>query len=226
MVKKLFTTGFFNSELIEKNLWASDFFSNLSLSKLILSTEMEEAYGNLFRSSFLKTNKNFLLKTNISTLQLNLLKNYENSFFWFLKRNYLFNTIGTINISLLPSIKVKNIPDYRLSNNNFSTSYFLQNTAFLSNHFTLDILDTHSKIKTPYSSSNNNTIIGNTSEFLSINDQIILSTLNRSLKVHPTKWGFFKFFAPISPISTIFNLTSIPKPITTPIKFSLFQKIY
>lgn len=93
--KKLLNSTFYNTDLTKKNLWYSELLNKHKNSNLLHFT------ANLFQFN-LANNSRFDLKQNKSTVISNnikywdnllTLKTYENSFFWFLKRSYLFTNL-------------------------------------------------------------------------------------------------------------------------------------
>ena len=104
MVKKLISSGFYDTGLVSNNLWSSDLFGKLSNPTNVLNSEMNLTYQNFFKDSFF--NETLLNNTSINTSSnsLKLLSFYETSYFWTLKRLYNFNSLtsNTINFTLQP----------------------------------------------------------------------------------------------------------------------------
>jgi len=115
LAKKLISTGFLDSSLMDRNLWASDFFSNQKKSTRLLATN----FNNLYGATLGLTNNNqqtFTTLNSFSTANtLNMLDTYEDSYFYFLKRFYMFNTLVTNKIN--SSVRLENITNGRLSEN-------------------------------------------------------------------------------------------------------------
>ena len=105
MVKKLISTGFYDTSLMSNNVWASSFFSKTSKSLLHKPTLdlLHFQFNLLYKDTF--TNKQ-PLSNNFNELNLtspnnplNMLSYFEKSYFWFVKRFYLFNTLNTNSIA-------------------------------------------------------------------------------------------------------------------------------
>ena len=109
MVKKLMSSGFYDTKLISNNIWASDMFNNLEAPTTVLNSELSLVYGNFFKSKFLNKHllNNYLINT--STNSLTLLNFYEKSYFWSLKRLHNFNNLFTnsVKFTLQPSLSAK-----------------------------------------------------------------------------------------------------------------------
>lgn len=99
LAKKLISTGFLDSSLMDRNLWASDFFSKQKKSTRLIATNFNNLYGatlglnNMNQQSFTTLNSFSTANT------LNMLDTYEDSYFFFLKRFYMFNTLVTNKIN-------------------------------------------------------------------------------------------------------------------------------
>lgn len=105
-VKRLFSGGFYDQSLSSKNLWASNFFKDHKKPHLILESESNLLYKKFYNTKFFH---NYLLPSHpLSTTSLTstLFNSYEKSYFWFLKRFYLFNNLSTnkVSISLKPRL--------------------------------------------------------------------------------------------------------------------------
>ena len=103
MVKRLMGSGFYDSKLVKKNIWASDFFGSLSSPQTQLKGNLEAFYGDLFRTPFLNERTKLRVEANQTLTGLNFLKAYEQSFFWFLKRAYFQNSLVANRVDLSPT---------------------------------------------------------------------------------------------------------------------------
>ena len=107
MVKKLMSSGFYDTKLVSNNMWASDVFSKLNNPGTTLNSELNLVYGNFFKNKFFNNHllNNYSINTSINSL--NLLSFYEKSYFWTLKRLHNFNSLFANNIkfSLRPFSK-------------------------------------------------------------------------------------------------------------------------
>ena len=99
MVKKLITTGFYDSSLTSNNIWASDFFSKNNQSTGLIHSQFNTLYKNTFNNNNKDSTVFNSISLNSMTTPINMLQFYEKSYFWFIKRFYLFNTLDTNNIS-------------------------------------------------------------------------------------------------------------------------------
>lgn len=109
--KRLLNSGIYDSKLFDKNLWASEY-----LSKYPSSQHFASLFNIFYKELFIKNNNNNNLFTsylsrlngnNNQLASLNLLSAYENSFLWFVKRFYLFNTLPSNFIK--SGLKINNI---------------------------------------------------------------------------------------------------------------------
>jgi len=92
--KRLISSGFYDSSLTSQNLWASSFFKRETASTYdtLIKSALKENYG----SNLIPTHSGNAL-TNLTTSFTNQrtltnLSSLENSYFWLLKRFFLFNT--------------------------------------------------------------------------------------------------------------------------------------
>lgn len=98
LTKKLLNSGFYESKIFNKNIWATEHLNKINQSDYF-SSIFNSHYLNLFNKKF-SNNLNYKSLINNNDLQINslqLLNFYENSYFQYLKRFYNFNTI-TANI--------------------------------------------------------------------------------------------------------------------------------
>ena len=136
--KRLINSGFYDSKIFEKNIWANE-----HLNKINTNNSFSSFFSNLYPNLFYKNN---LTNLNYKATSINngsqkeslmLLNFYENSYFWYLKRFYLFNTLPNNFIksklkknnetSLLDPISDKN---YSLNRHLTFLSY-LMNTSYV-----------------------------------------------------------------------------------------------
>ncbi len=116
--KKLINSGFYDSKIFNKNIWAVEHFSKLNNIDSF-SSLFNSYYKNLFN-----VNNNFFLNNNLilnnngsQKNSLNLINFYENSYFWYLKRFYLFNNLSTNSIKSKVLIKNLSLNNEEKSNN-------------------------------------------------------------------------------------------------------------
>lgn len=117
LAKRLINSGIYDSKIFNKNIWASEHLNKLT-SNENFSSFFNIYYNNIFNSknkSFL--NHQVILNNNGSQVDsLNLLNFYENSYFWYLKRFYMFNTLST---NFLKSKFKNNLLNVNNTNNDF-----------------------------------------------------------------------------------------------------------
>lgn len=106
--KRLISSGFFDNNLFNKNIWASEnlskFYNNNSLYSLLNLSYQNNSNPSL--SNYVNFDYSGVLNSS-SSGKISLLSFYENSYFWFLKRNYLLNNLSSnfINSGLKKNIK-------------------------------------------------------------------------------------------------------------------------
>ena len=129
--KRLINSGFYDSKIFNKNIWANEY-----LNKINSDASFSSFFSNYYSSSLnfdtiSNSSHNLnLMNTDSSKNSLNLLNFYENSYFWYLKRFYLFNSLST------NFIKSKNIFNTNITNfnslNTKQNSTFIKYSTFLS----------------------------------------------------------------------------------------------
>ena len=130
--KKLINSGFYDSKLFNKNIWASEHLSYLN-SKNNFNSLFFNFYKNLFNLDENQSNSNynfFILNNGSQKNSLNLFNFYENSYFWYLKRFYLLNNLSSNFIKSKLNLNIsKNLNNFE---NNFKyftiLSYFLNSS--------------------------------------------------------------------------------------------------
>ena len=104
--KRLISSGFHKSSNTSSNLWSSSIFENSSNTMLNVAAVTNSVYASQNKQSWLPYSNS---QSNAS------LGFYEESYHWFIKRFYLFNSLPTNQISLFPVLKSDGL-DARLSN--------------------------------------------------------------------------------------------------------------
>nr|YP_010049571.1 ccmf_ii [Halteria grandinella]QPL15976.1 ccmf_ii [Halteria grandinella] len=167
LTKRLLNSGFYESKIFNKNIWATEHLNKISQSDYF-SSIFNSHYSNLFNKKIINNfNYKALIDNNDSQINsLNLLNFYENSYFWYLKRFYNFNTMSTnfIKSKLNLNNNFLNI-ESKLNND-------LNNTNFKYNIFLNYFLNSSKNNLSKFSHSNNT--------ILNINDLSINSNLNKS----------------------------------------------
>jgi hypothetical protein len=127
--KKIINSGFYDSKIFNKNVWASEHLSFIN-DKNNFNSLYFNYYKNLFTNDLTNfSNYNFSYSNNYTQKNsLSLLNFYENSYFWYLKRFYIFNSLSNNYIKSKLNININNN-----NNNTFSQeNYFLKYSIFLS----------------------------------------------------------------------------------------------
>ena len=102
LAKKLISSGFYSSESGARNIWVS--------GNSTLNSPNSEPISSLYRSFYGSSNlTKQLVGANHFTLAS--LNSYEESYNWFLKRFYLFNTLANNNVAVLPELLTKEVTD-------------------------------------------------------------------------------------------------------------------
>lgn len=133
--KKLINSGFYDSKIFNKNIWASEHLSYLN-SKNNFNSLFFNYYKDLFDN---QNNKNhlsyynfFFLNNGSQKNSLSLFNFYENSYFWYLKRFYLFNTLPSNIIKSKLNLNKKQL----ITNKDISLKYSALLSYFLSSYYT------------------------------------------------------------------------------------------
>lgn len=199
-IKKLLSSGFYNSNLIFKNIWASDFFNKVTNPELLLKNEVELIYSNLFKIPLSNTSNLGQVSINQTLSNLKHFSNYEESYFWFLKRFYLFNNLKS-NKTILTSVPLKiNVftsenlwTTYLLHLTNLYKSNFLLNRNFTSYSYT-DNSTTLNTLSTNKTTSFQKDIIylNQESELLNNEDEFLMTEIVSSNSQKIPKYSFFK----------------------------------
>ena len=186
MVKRLITSGFYDSTLVTKNLWASDFFNKVTSPHNLLEGELKLLYKNLYHNTFFT---NYLMdsnKVNKTLTELNLFSFYEVSYFWFLKRFYLFNNLTTNSFNYPLSARESSHSTQSID----SSTHFYKLTSMLKSHtlvnYTLDNFtnDSLNSNNLPYTSTSFKDVIllRSEAELVTLeDDSIILDLFTNSL---------------------------------------------
>lgn len=112
LTKKLINSGFFNSSLTTRNIWAASNLTalsknseNNSLTQTSLKSIYNSTYGHYLSPE--NTTKNHLTHSPnlFNSSSLFPLNNYETSYHWFLQRFYQFNSLSSEKFSLSPSVR-------------------------------------------------------------------------------------------------------------------------
>ncbi len=175
--KKLINSGFYESKIFNKNIWANEHLNKIT-SPESFSSIFNLYYSNLFQKGSLNYNNyKFYINNNNSQLEtLNLLNFYENSYFWYLKRFYNFNTTFNNNIKSKMSLNLYlNKTNYISSNSNYDNfiSYLL-NSSYLNLNNLSHSNNINSVLNNLFISSNFN----NSNEIYNIKDFYLIFSEN------------------------------------------------
>jgi hypothetical protein len=113
-VKRLLSLGYFDFNIVDRNIWFSDQYGrdllNAKQSKSSKSHDILQTSWKLLYQSTLGTTRQGLTWLSNTPLidpkqSFQRLSFYEESFFFFLKRSYLFTTLNTHSLALRPALK-------------------------------------------------------------------------------------------------------------------------
>lgn len=95
MAKKTISSGFYDLKLADSNLWVSDFLNTSQDPKPFIRSELRKLYKNFFKGDFNLDSLNKTHTLNQTAYPMKFIKFYESSYFFNLKRFYLFNNLAT-----------------------------------------------------------------------------------------------------------------------------------
>ncbi len=159
--KRLINSGFYDSKIFNKNIWATE-----HLNKITANDSFSSFFYNYYADVFKKeniSNSNYavsLLNNGSQKDTLNLLNFYENSYFWYLKRFYLFNSLSNNFIKSKIKFSDFKTKEFNLSKDSTFTKYsmflsYLLNSNFVNlnnySHFNNSYFDVD--VSYPYSTS-------------------------------------------------------------------------
>lgn len=206
LAKKLISTGFLDSSLMERNLWASDFFSKQKKTKRLISSTFNSLYGKSLALND-TTTQQFLTLNPFSTKNTSdLLNAYETSYFYFVKRFHLFNTMSTnkINssVTLTSSTKTSlrtsvNVTENLINNHqsvisNLIKSKQLTNTYFDPTNIKMDLIEVSqdgSLTNKPFFKDLIN--VNSDNDLLNSDNLEILSNLSNSLATNNYQYNYY-----------------------------------
>nr|QCU82634.1 hypothetical protein [Pseudourostyla cristata] len=134
LFKNNLNAGCYDTNILNKNIWLATFFNkhdNLNIYKLT---------SNLYFKNLINVNQNNVLESvinNFNHQNFKLLNTYETSFFWFLKRYYIYNTL---NANYVTSNVINKSNEIQNSNNYELLNYFTI-TDLLSRSLSLNLLN-------------------------------------------------------------------------------------
>lgn len=207
MVKKLISTGFYDTSMMSNNMWTSTFFSKTTkplFDKTTLDL-LHSQFNLLYKDTF---NNNQLVSNNFNELNLqspssplNMLKYFEKSYFWFVKRFYMYNTLNTNNITSGIILDRNNSLDLVTDNLNstFTKYSLLLNTLIRSFYLTNGNLNpTYPTINflknTNHHTSNSLkdiTVVNNDVELFNVDNLEIVTNFNNLTNNYNTDFNFF-----------------------------------
>ena len=224
MVKKLISTGFYDSSLMSNNLWASNFFSKTTKNALdrgtldMLHSQFNLLYKDTLMNKYLAQDYNNTLTFTSPTSPLTMLRHFEKSYFWFVKRFYMYNTLNTnmvtSTIMLNPNVLEND------SNINMSETYtkysLLLNTLTKSASLTNGVLNpTYSALNITNATNTNVanstkdvTLVINDWDVLTMDNLEILNNFSNVITNNNTDLTFFNptsYSTPLSQTSLTFN---------------------
>jgi len=159
LIKRLVNTGFYDSKLFNSNIWATGQLNKLNSNQTFKSF-IDVFYGNLLTRNNFNTSLNhnlFINNNNYQVFSLNLLNFYENSYFWYLKRFYNFNTLSTNFIK--SKVKIYSTSNNFDINENINNNLINQKDIFFTyilNSFYINNKSLNNSYENNYVYSNNN----------------------------------------------------------------------
>lgn len=204
--KKLINSGFYNSSIFKKNLWNSVYFNSKKLNDLQITTLFDSYFNNFFKINNIsffnkKFNKDFNLLNDNNFFFF--FKFFENSYFWHLKRFFIFNNLSNNSSFFKINFKKNNLSNENLNErifNNLNFNFFLKNRVFF-----LQPLFISSAIKLkndplPLFQNNN---LNNFDNYLLTTDLDLLSKDNLYLINNLSNNSFFNFFFIFDSLNTM-----------------------
>lgn len=164
--KKLMKGGFYNSSIFKKNIWNSVYFN----SKNLHSSQMTTFFDSYFNDFLSFDDKNFSKKFNQDSFLLKDKNNFlffqffENSYFWHLKRMFLFNSLNTNFSFLKTSFKSKENNDFFINSfnnqflNTFYFNFFMKNRRIFLQPLDLYSFNTNLDLSLDHSNFSNTSI--------------------------------------------------------------------
>ena len=235
MTKKLITSGFYDSTMNTKNLWSSDFFKKNKNNNKLVSNLFNTLYGDIFtldnnNSKKFSQNANFSTKNNLISSNF-----YENSYFFNLKKYYLFNTTKAFSIkSQYSNLNSNNQLNYLVNNlnnlnnkNNLLLFNLLQSNNLLNSYLNPTIPSNNLFTnKQPYLSvtslqTKDIILLLKENDLLNIENLELLLNLTNSLDNHNQRLQFFNIN---NYDTTIMNTKLLFNSKLTPKKFNEFFK--
>jgi hypothetical protein len=136
LAKRLMNSGFFNNDLFNKNLWAAENFIKYENNKNALNSFVKVFYPYLLEENHTWAAENFQFN---KTTKLWFLNFYEQSYFWFLKRFYLFNSLYS---NIIKDKKISRSEIFHLNNDfifkNNQLFYYFNLSSFFFKSFTVN----------------------------------------------------------------------------------------
>lgn len=207
MVKKLLSTGFYDTSMMSNNMWTSTFFSKSSKPLFDKATlELMHAQFNLlYKDTFInsQTNSSNFNELNVQSPSspLNMLRYFETSYFWFVKRFYMYNTLNTNTIKSNTVLEQNNLSIIGANNfnNTFSKYSLLLNTLIRSlsltngllNPFTQNLNFVDQNKTLPYTNLKDIILVHNDMDIFNVDNLEILTNYNTLLNNTNTDFNFF-----------------------------------
>jgi hypothetical protein len=134
--KRLISTGFYSSSLSTRNIWASSAITSSKLDNSSFANLSRTLYGDLNKlgnvsETSLRSSQSFLNSNSITSLKF-----YELSYYWFIKRFYIWNTLDSNSIKATRSLQNNLLPQLQSSLQEYQTSN-LRFTSDLSQAYVL-----------------------------------------------------------------------------------------
>jgi hypothetical protein len=177
--KRLISSGFYDSKIFNKNIWANEHLNKITTNDSF-SSFFTNYYSNIFKKESSSTINYFINTLNNGSQNdtLNLLNFYESSYFWYLKRFYLFNSLSTNFIKSKVKFNNYQVKDLNVvKDSNFTKysvflSYLLNSNSTNLNHYShfnnsyFDSNTFYSQSKTYYTSLKDLYMLSNDNDIL------------------------------------------------------------
>jgi hypothetical protein len=155
VIKRLLNSGFYKLMSTNNDLWSITKVNKLPVQNSLFSNQIINLSNNTATNQDWISSKITILNTNNVSTKIANLNNYENSFFYFIKRFFFFNTLSTNNIyskKTIPSPLLKNLSSLDYSEQ-YWTSHSILLNYLLKNH--LHWLLQHDLFTSPFTESIN-----------------------------------------------------------------------
>ena len=120
--KKLLGSGFVTETLTSRNVWASSTLLTSTQSVAKLKPLYSAVYGNFQNLTPNNYGSLFTQPTDLNYPFIDSLNFYETSYYWFIQRSYLFNTLSSNTVELITPRRDMNTGSSSIPTNQFANS--------------------------------------------------------------------------------------------------------